>query len=68
MKVVLETPPCCAQCKFAQVIPVESYLRLPRLHCRRYPPSVWPDAAMPEAVFPQVTPEQWCGEFIKRCK
>lgn len=51
---------CCEKCR---------YYEPERRECRRYPPQLWcatesnGDASYGEA-FPQVSKDQWCGEFM----
>ena len=58
-------PGLCSGCAFAQVVIVDRTMAAPVLECRRFPPSVVnlaPDELT--RLFPQVSEDDWCGEWV----
>ncbi len=68
--------PCCGTCRFYWKVPEEgvSVVPFPDL-CRRHPPQLVPrwlknhgnfTTAESMSVYPEVDPENWCGEYERR--
>jgi hypothetical protein len=65
-----ETPrsassPNCTNCRYSRVDhePDGSYGDGPLLRCHRYPPQLVTMEGMPAQSWPNVGPEDWCGEY-----
>lgn len=53
-----EWPESCKSCRFMQMEPRDD-----AGYCRRYPPAPVTDDEGMCFTFPEVLPEDWCGEF-----
>lgn len=53
----------CEGCKYSQRQDIGRGGKVATV-CRRYPPAQAAEDAFPK--YPQVSPRQWCGEFVRQ--